>query len=179
MADNVTLNIEAAGSTAYEKVYTSDQQISDIETQLYMVKYIADYVNDDSDNSKLLPVNTGLNNPNIDQQMSEYNSILLQRNGHLAHSSDQNPLVIDLNEKLDIQRMSILHSLENELVRLNSAKSSAQSIKSSSQQTVKETPQKSFYLKSIERQKTAKEELYMFLLKKREENEALSGFYSL
>ena len=101
---------------------------------------------------------------------------MLKRNQHLAISSEQNPLVMDLEQTLSTMRRSIIHSLDNEITMLQSQQRTAQSSRSEATARIAASPQQAKYLLSVERQQKVKEDLYLFLLKRREQNELSQAF---
>ncbi len=169
-------NVEQAGSMAMSQASAAEEQARNLDGQLYMVRYIRSYLTDGRHDSQLLPSNSGIKNGNIESQISEYNNVLLKRNQHLAISSEQNPLVMDLEQTLSTMRRSIIHSLDNEMAMLQSQQRTAQSSRSEATARIAASPQQAKYLLSVERQQKVKEDLYLFLLKRREQNELSQAF---
>lgn len=175
-SDNLMLAIEGYGGDAMKKMSQAEDREYEIDNQVYMVEYIKAYIEDPSNDKRLLPANTGIGSANIEGQINEYNQVILRRNALLAHSSDQNPLVIDLEENLDILKASILQSIDNQLTLLYNEKNAVSAQRAEAFEKVASSPRKSNYVKSVERQQSVKETLYMFLLQKREENELSQAF---
>lgn len=175
-SENMMLAIEGYGEDAMTKASAAEDRDYEIDNQVYMVEYIKEFIEDPNNDKRLLPANTGIGSANIEGQISEYNQIILRRNGHLAHSSEQNPLVMDLEESLDILKASILQSIENQLTLLNNEKNAVRAQRADALEKVTASPRKSNYVKSVERQQSVKESLYVFLLQKREENELSQAF---
>ncbi len=175
-SENFMLDLEGYGEQAMNKAIAAEDRDVEIDNQIYMVEYIKEFIEDSGNDRRLLPANTGIGGGNIESQIMEYNQIILRRNGHLAHSSEQNPLVMDLDESLDILKASILQSIDNELTLLNNEKNTVRSQRTEALEKVSATPRRSNYVKNIERQMSVKESLYMFLLQKREDNELSQAF---
>lgn len=175
-SQHLVTDVGQAGSMAMSQASTAEEQSRNLEGQLYMVRYIRSYLTDGRHDGQLLPSNSGINNSNIEGQINEYNNVLLKRNQHLAISSDQNPLVMDLEQTLSTMRRSIIHSLDNEITMLQSQQRTAQSSRSEATARIAASPQQAKYLLSVERQQKVKEDLYLFLLKRREQNELSQAF---
>lgn len=175
-SQNLMLDVDAAGSFAQSQINEAERDMQELNNQIYMTKYIKEYLTDGKHSNQLLPVNSGITNSSIENLIKQYNDKLLIRNNHLANSSAQNPLVRDLDEDLGVLRGSILQSLDYELAMLQSKSSVIRSRQGLAVSRVATNPQKAQQLLSEERQQKVKEQLYLYLLEKREENELSQAF---
>lgn len=141
----------AIGGTAIGEASGAEQEMRELDNQMYMTRFVRNYLTDGQHENQLLPTNLGMTNPSIGGHISEYNSLLLQRNNHLANSSLQNPLVMDMDEQLASLRASIIQALDYELTILQTKQSKLQSVHKQAVEKIAANPQQSLQLLSVER----------------------------
>lgn len=142
----------------------------ELETQLRLAGYIKEYLTDPSKETGLIPSNTGISDMNIENQISLYNAAKLKRDRLLGESSENNPVVLELNNSLRSMKQSIIRAVDNLIVSLDVKRQDASARERRAQGRVLSIPRKEREMLSIERQQKIKESLYLYLLNKREEN---------
>lgn len=84
----------------------------EVSTQLELANAMLEYISSGS-STDLLSANLGIEENGVNQQITEYNNLVLERNGILAGSSEINPIVIRLDSQLDQIKGNVVASLRN------------------------------------------------------------------
>lgn len=147
-----------------------------LQTQRSMAEYVRSMLLKDVHSRQLLPANSGIDNAGIESQISNYNKMLLERNSLAANSSSKNPLVEDYDQHLSSMRRAIVQSLDNLVAGVDTQVGQAAATVGQTNSRIASVPGQTEYLNSVGRKQKVAEQLYMFLLQKREENDLSQAF---
>jgi len=168
--NNQGMDIATAGQMFVNDSREYQSERNKIETDIKLAEMMRQYLTDEKKQNELIPFNTGLVDQGVESQIGEYNTILLRRQRLSEGSGQDNPVIKDIDRVLGEMRNNIYGAAENALTSLKIKRKNIQQVENVAQGQAVQMPQKQRILLSVERQQKVKEELYVFLLNKREEN---------
>lgn len=141
-----------------------------LQTELELTRYLKEYLLQPQNDKALIPMNTGVSETNLVNQIEEYNKMRLQCDKLESTTALENPVVQDLQQALLALRESILRTMDNHIEALQLRLRSTVQQEARSTGKAANIPNQQKVVLSAERQQKVKEQLYVYLLQKREEN---------
>ena len=163
-------NLELDATSTYELSGEYSTRLADVTTQIELMKYLRQYVDDPKNDYQLIPSNVGLGDGSSMGLISSYNENVLSRNKLLRTASEASPRVQALTSTLDELKRSILIALAQAAQSAEIRKEHIKQQYSQYQNKIGKAPGQERALIEINRQRAVKSELYLMLLSKREEN---------
>ncbi len=145
-------------------------ELVEVETRLSLSNYLKDYIVKSADTFQMIPANMGIDDPNVDLVVSQYNEQILRREKLITASSTESPAVRQVDASLNSMRSNILGLIQNLQTSLEIQKRDLSERERAAVQKFSAMPSKELQMLEIQRQQSIKQELYLYLLNKREEN---------
>ena len=164
------VNLESEAILALQEGAEYKKQVAEIETQLNLVGYIAEYVSDETKKNNLIPANIGVEDIALISLISEYNQLMLDRMRVRRTASDSNPVLNQMESQLTAMRENIITTISSLTSTLTIAKQDIERRQGTINTQRNNLPNQEQEFIEVMRNKVLKEELYLFLYKQREEN---------
>lgn len=169
-SQNQLMSVDQAASMYLGDSRNYSAELVDIETRLALSGYLKDYVVKSADSFQMIPANMGINDANVDMMVTQYNDQILRREKLVAASSTESPAVRQADASLNTLRSNILGLIQNLQTSLEIQKRDLSERERAAIQKFSTMPTKERQMLEFERQQSIKQELYLYLLNKREEN---------
>lgn len=163
----VQLNMNATQAMQNSDEYS--QKLSEANTQMALLNSVQQSMRS-SEKYGLLPANVGISDGNVNNLITKYNELVLERNRILKSASETSPTVTPLTEQLDGLSSSINRAMNQAKTNLQIQRNAVASQFNKYSGQVNESPEQERMLTQIGRQQEVKSGLYLMLLQKREEN---------
>lgn len=168
--DNQLTNISSEASLFLQSSSEYNKKLAEVETQLNLVSYIESHVKDSKNIYSLIPANLGIQDNSLLNLISNYNNVLLERLRLMRTTNDENPVITQMEQQIKIVRSSIIASIASVKDGLKIAKMDILGKENQFNSKIKKVPTQERQYIEIKRQQEIKQNLYLFLLQKREEN---------
>jgi tyrosine-protein kinase Etk/Wzc len=169
--DNKLTSVESDSELFVAQVSENEKALFDITTQMHLVDFMDAYLKKNEGSFELLPANLGFEDVSIASLSNKYNEVVLERSRILQGSSDQNPMVKNLEFQLLSYQKSIRESLVNVKASLTITLRELTRQDKKLNNKIGAIPTIEREYRNIKREQGIKEALYLYLLQKKEENE--------
>ena len=163
-------NISADAELLLQESAKYEQLRVENETQIRLVEFLRDYIQDPANANEVIPANVGLQEEKLTTAIDQYNSLLAERRRLLRTSSESNPAVINLNDGIQTLQKSIQTTVASTLKGLQITQNDLERQMRQFTDRINSAPQQEKEYINLARQQEIKNRLYLVLLQQREEN---------
>lgn len=168
-SSNAITSLGEEGRIYLETIARKDAQLSSINIQLGSLKNIEQYISRSNNDISAAPATLGIEDPTLLQMIAQLTSLEAEKTRRLQTVPTGNPLVVAIDEQIENLKRSIFANIQTIKKGIETTKQSILSESVQLENMIKSMPQKERQLIDITRQRNIKNELYIYLLSKREE----------
>ncbi|HMQ49215.1 MAG TPA: polysaccharide biosynthesis tyrosine autokinase [Saprospiraceae bacterium] len=165
----ISSEVNADINFTLEDLSATGEDIRELQVQLSILDATKNYLLQDEDQFRLIPANLSDEAVGLNSLIAEYNRKVLDRSNLLKSATRENPGIALLESALRDMRANLLNTIEKKKNELNIRLSGLESQENRLKGQIRSVPSKERRLLEIQRQQSIKQNLYLYLLQKREE----------
>ena len=148
----------------------NNNSLSEWAIQIDILESLENYLNQAPGQYQLVPSTLGIQDPTLMNLITKFNELQSEKERLLRSIKANNPVVLNINEQLSNLRLNILENLRNIknslIIKSNNYKANSERFRSK----INRVPVMERDLLEISRQQSIKQNIYAYLLQKREES---------
>jgi tyrosine-protein kinase Etk/Wzc len=168
---NRITDISSESQIFLQSVQSNDAELSKINIQLSVLKNLENYLTKARDEQAQVPSMLGIEDPTLLSLVTQIGEAQLKRNSLLQTVPITNPIVTSITDQINSLKEAIGLSVRNLRNSLTTIKQQLERKSSSYQSIISGVPAKERGLLDVMRQQEIKNNLFTYLLQKREESE--------
>lgn len=146
----------------------AQQRLSSAQNELNMAAQMSSIV-EGQKGYEVLPANIG--GAAVSSTTAQYNQLVSERQRLLESSNEKNPIIVNLDQQLDALKQSLKSSLKGTVDNLSLTVNSLSGQRARFNSKIYSSPRNERALRDITRKQQTTEQLYLYLLTKREESQ--------
>ncbi len=163
------VDISEQGKQFLATVGQNDQRVSELNVQLAVLDQVQNYVNSKGASQGIVPSTLGVNDPVLGQLLDRLYQAESQYERVRKTTAENNPIALQLSDEIARIKPDILDNINAQRRNLEASKRNISSTNQQYSSMLRTIPQKERELLEISRQQSIKNNIYTFLLQKREE----------
>lgn len=162
-------NLSSEAEIYLKRTNDSDRERSRLDVQLSLIEYVEEFLGNPDNTYSPIPI-LGINEGGLNTLITEYNKAIAERERLLNSSSESNPVIKEISQNILALKSTVLQGIASTRKSIELSKKDIAQREAENERKIRTVPQYERELTDIMRQQRIKENLYVFLLEKREEN---------
>jgi tyrosine-protein kinase Etk/Wzc len=163
------VDISAQSKQYLTSVGESDQKLSEINMQIAVLDEVEKYVESKNNETGIVPSSFGIGDKLLSQLIEKLFNTEIQYEGLKKTTAKNNPILVSLQNEIDKMKPTILENIQNQRKSLEAGRNNLNETSNKYTSLLRTVPLKERQLVEISRQQAIKNNIYSFLLQKREE----------
>jgi tyrosine-protein kinase Etk/Wzc len=165
--NRLSTNIPEQATLALNNASDVQKQLTEQDVQITIVQSLEDHLK--GNNGRIVPNAAIIQDPTYITTVQEYNTLVLERDRQLQTTKSDNPLIQSLNSQIEAVKRNLIISLDNIKKEMQISRNELANKNDQFMNQMKTVPSKERAFLDISRQQDVKQQLYLYLLQKREE----------
>ncbi|HEY6977816.1 MAG TPA: polysaccharide biosynthesis tyrosine autokinase, partial [Chitinophagaceae bacterium] len=165
--NQLSTNIPEQATLALNNASDLQKQLTEQEVQINVVEALEDHLKGNT--QRIVPNAAVIQDPTYISTVQEYNTLVLERDRQLQTTKPDNPVVQNLNSQIEVVKKNLIVSLDNIKKEMQISRNELSKKNDQFKTQMKAVPSKERVFLDISRQQDIKQQLYLYLLQKREE----------
>lgn len=163
------VEIGSQGSMYLQSVGAVDQKLAEVNTQLAVLNQVETYVKSKNNTGGIVPSTVGISDPLLSDLLSKLLNSELEYEKQKRTTAENNPMLVSITDQIEKIKPSILENIRNQRSGLEANKNNLSTLTNRYSSMLSSIPQKERNLVEISRNHSIINNVYNFLLQKREE----------
>jgi tyrosine-protein kinase Etk/Wzc len=152
-----------------QSIESNDKQLSNLNLQLSALDEVEKYVQSKSTGGNIVPSTFNINDPTLSQLLTTLSTAEAQYEKLKRTTAENNPIMLSLQEEIEKTKPNILENIRSQRRNIEAGKTTVTESKGRYSSMLSTVPQKERQLVEVSRQQNIKNDIYSFLLQKKEE----------
>jgi len=163
------VDVSQQGKLFLENVSANDQKLGEIDMQAAVLDQVEKYVRQKDNSSGIVPSTLGVKDPVLSNLLDKLYDLELEYEKKKATTAENNPLLASVADQMNRIKPSILENVQNQRRSLQASRGNLVATNNSYTSVLQTIPKKERDLIQISREQSTKQDIYAFLLQKKEE----------
>jgi capsular exopolysaccharide synthesis family protein len=164
------IDIRAQSGLVMQNVSDNDQKLSELDSRLRMLNQVEKLVSSKDKGGSIVPATLSISDPGLSHMLDKLYEAELEHERLKSTVGAGHPLIGSINDQIAKIKPNILENIESQRKSLEASRSAISSTNSMYNSILSSIPQKERDLLDISRDQSIKNNIYSFLLQKREES---------